>query len=1402
MENKYIYGSNMPERALKNWLQTKNDSLNENIQDIITVNNNNNNSSNNSNSIDTVPLKRKRDMEQREHNNKSQLYDIAEVILPVYCETFTSTLCKYINQESLFITWDYYHQNHLQFASIKIYTSNTKQLVLENETVRPVKGSDEYNHNFADKDSAFYSDFYFNIVKSAFLKTIKTNDIVLKQIYHRDDPLLSTTHYNCAIHITFAANIDQSYIRKKLMESVFPFIYPLSYDIEDKINNNSDNNNNNNNNNSNALSFSVDHFYQYLQPIISTMVLSKCRSENLLPVLAPFQSQNVEWMVQQEGFNVNDDGSLEKRLIPDDKLPYLWEKLNITKNKYIYINRITQEICPRMVNYLSYQIDHIYHGGILADEMGLGKTVCTIALILLNNINKSDKFEKIHDISLKKTGATLIITPATLVHQWEQEIHDHAPSLRVAIYNGVKSLPLDADINEYSDRLADNDIVLTTYNVLCSEVYHAREVSKRPRRHDVKYEARRSPLVQYYWWRCILDEAQMVESTHRRATEMASLIPRHFSWGLTGTPLKSAHFENLYGLYQFVGYTGVMKLSQFKAFYSTDIYQPLFFDFSKSIMRRNVKSFLHDQLKIPKQNRHIIKLSFSTIEQHYYNELWSMCCNDAMPHWLDSIGWKLPDESSNDYDLYKNRIQSLRRWLTRLRENCIYPTIKGANQEDEVRNLNDALQIMIKQGVEKIEELQVTLCNINLVMGGMHELSQEWDKSLSYYLDNTPFILEMIDEYKKKIEKVRMDQTNAIEISTTNDIEGSTINNKKTKNKDTSLVSLQSKQNMWQNLLHQYYFYTAGIYHMLKEDDKENGYYEKAADTRRKILTRFQEKVDSSIKEVQRHPLVLIEKVSYSSIKGSIFLNEVFLERLDDLSQKMNDQLLLIEKWRPILRNYMTSSLVDSKGDEIEGNEYDQSFDIQQKCDIYQDVYQDILRDRNYYLTGFWNTQRVTNDQFNENEDQEQNKKIKELSKQLQSLRKELEPAQFSDNLQNMISQIKEKESLSHLSAMESNLIETELKRLNADFKKQKEIQAALENEYRRFSNLANHRIEYYRALQHISDNVQTWECENPKEELIELATEKKEINNTIDQQLSRRRYLENIAKENDSNGNKEKDFFCLICKENFTRGVVTYCGHMYCNECAFSWFRVSQKCPQCNSRVKKNEWYSIAWETASLQQLDFHGNQSDESSENMQAQIKEIKEVIIHEGLGAKLDSIVKHIKYIKMKNNGKCIVFSQWKNVLNLLSSGLTKNDIRFVDIVTSNKDKEILAFKNDPSINVILLHARTQSSGLNLTEAKTVFMIEPILNESMEKQAIGRVHRIGQTEETSVFWYIIRDTIEEKIQDIHNKKQRHRQLNHLDFEGTTEIAIASKSDGGGEYVSDEDLRKCFTNLPTGND
>ncbi|KAK4221420.1 SNF2 family N-terminal domain-containing protein [Podospora fimiseda] len=116
------------------------------------------------------------------------------------------------------------------------------------------------------------------------------------------------------------------------------------------------------------------------------------------------------------------------------------------------------------------------------------------------------------------------------------------------------------------------------------------------------------------------------------------------------------------------------------------------------------------------------------------------------------------------------------------------------------------------------------------------------------------------------------------------------------------------------------------------------------------------------------------------------------------------------------------------------------------------------------------------------------------------------------------------------------------------------------------------------------------------------------------------------------------------------------------------------------------------------------------------------------------------------------KCIIFSVWKRTLSLVERLLSQNDIRYcrVDgsVSTTNKRKKILLeFQQDPQLKVLLMTLGTGAVGLNnLSVASRIHLLEPQWNPSVERQAIGRVLRLGQEREVKIIRYIMKNSIEE--------------------------------------------------------
>ncbi|KAI5293789.1 hypothetical protein KEM52_005228, partial [Ascosphaera acerosa] len=120
------------------------------------------------------------------------------------------------------------------------------------------------------------------------------------------------------------------------------------------------------------------------------------------------------------------------------------------------------------------------------------------------------------------------------------------------------------------------------------------------------------------------------------------------------------------------------------------------------------------------------------------------------------------------------------------------------------------------------------------------------------------------------------------------------------------------------------------------------------------------------------------------------------------------------------------------------------------------------------------------------------------------------------------------------------------------------------------------------------------------------------------------------------------------------------------------------------------------------------------------------------------------------------KSVVFSQYSSFTYRLEHAFKLFGIGCVRLDGAG----VKRFNEDPSIECILIHCKSQASGLNLTNATHIFLCEPLINTAMELQAIARIHRIGQRRETTVWMYIISDTVEESIYDISVR----RRLEHI--------------------------------------
>ncbi|KFA60931.1 hypothetical protein S40285_05785 [Stachybotrys chlorohalonatus IBT 40285] len=1174
--------------------------------------------------------------------------------------------------------------------------------------------------------------------------------------------------------------------------------------------------------------------------------------------LFPYQKRTLRWLLGREGVTL--------RPSYGDVTPLTNEELQArsrldtcrivkdTSNNDIYLSDIYHTVSLDKTTFEHGDLS--MKGGVLAEEMGLGKTLEILALILLHKRpNTTISVNPANEGDLAVTGATLIVAPESLRAQWMSEITRHAPTLRVKYYEGCKKMG-NIEEDQVVDELTSFDIVITTYSVLSAEIHFASEPPERSRRHERVYPRVKSPLMQILWWRVCLDEAQMIENGISQAASVARLIPRVNAWGITGTPVKD-DVKDLFGLLLFLRYQPYCYAPQaWQALVATNkaAFQQLF----RSISLRHTKAMVRDEIMLPAQKRYVIGMPFTAVEEQHYQTLFKEMA-EACEMTVD--GAPLHDQWSPD-----QHVESMRTWLNRLRQTALHPEvgvynrrILGQNRNQPMRTIDEVLNAMLDQSETAMRAEERSYLNFKLTRGQLYENSPRVKEALTLWQEvktqTSTMVAEAQAKYKGAVRehsiKQKPSQAEAKEDSSDSDEDIEGVESK------GNLGELRRRLRGALELHHKATFFCANAYFQMRDNAEmtvpdseefqrlkklEDEGYEEAKAIRREILKESHRKASKLMANIARkastQTFAVIPELLANPEKG--IESGRIIDELGVLYGQLNEQAGMLDDWREDVIQLLVKPLVDEEGDvETTGEELMDSAKMQDELVVYVQALRAAIADRQDAISGQSNElvkhEIETSKRLAKNEEGPAPEKLLELLERRAQLKPDAPISMRGaiGDFRSLQSRLNREELQSSREVLEHEIATKHLKATQAQLHEQNKLALALESEIESFTGAMNARLEYYRQLQGVSDAVLPYDGSKSEAVEAKLRHSEETALSKLSSAEAKHRYLMNL-KESGSKSNEPR--MCVICQMPFNTGVLTVCGHQFCKECIVMWFKAHHNCPVCKRALKQSNLHDITFKPQELRvHSDEPGRREEEDepasghaksgssarrkttiySEFSSDQLADIKNIELEgPSFTTKVDTLVRHIMWLRQSDPGaKSIIFSQYKDFLNVLQKAFRRFRIGYASIDESNG---IAKFKNDAAMECFLLHARAHSSGLNLVNASHVFLCEPLLNTALELQAIARVDRIGQQHETTVWLYLVSGTVEESIYNLSAKRRvehmgrTHKgkskestpelldanmdEANTLEMEHAALSRLMSKDRTAGEMVDKGDLWQCL--------
>ncbi|KAJ7453930.1 hypothetical protein B0H11DRAFT_2176342 [Mycena galericulata] len=950
------------------------------------------------------------------------------------------------------------------------------------------------------------------------------------------------------------------------------------------------------------------------------------------------------------------------------------------------------------------------------------------------------------------------------------------------------------------------DVVVTTYQILKTDVNVARAAPKRPRREDVVYsnvERPRSPLIIVEWNRVVMDEVQMAGGGH--VEDMVSMIPRLASFAVSGTPART-HIADLKHVLKFLRVEHIIGAPRHWTRLGLPGYSRHFSNFFQSIAIRTTKESVKAELTIPQQTRFLVGIQMGPIERHVYDQS------------LDEILLELGLDARGVDVRGDNREPEgavLRSSLRKLRALCTHPQVGQTGNKlfkpGALKTMDQVLRIKCDetwntvvddckskiQGLIRMAQLQQhgqdknryqhcletlllaeqeTFKLINEIEGVLaaHEANKtapgkELDADLEQRTEpEATTNASPTDKGKGKERQRSLSPLSDLESDDDDDDEDSS-RTAAAKEHRAKRTGLKHRLRDCRLVMHRVKFLQGDVYHMLgaSQSVKENAAYGEAETIRRTLLKSTEQAALSAMEHLAS------DATSKKLARGALQIKSPFLEyEFEDpelqeevneiIEIVLNEQSSLLWEWRARMTDLLTQQL--TPGDEdADGQEYQRTLDDQGEAETYLTNYNSLLADRREALLH----ERTLLAAYDAREKKLRHTKaaIKAsaaLDVDAEILNGNIELHPEHQVLHNELS-AKRKDLLDELRGRAIKRIVVEMANKAARIHKDSDPEKIMLKEA--VADLRSLITDQGSLLDKLDADLALYR--KAFNERIRYFRQLQEISDSVSdvtfENTAAQALHECVTEQRDLalkiNTNRAKQRYLDHLAKNKANS-----GHQWCEDCGKAWLsrREGRTCPVCRVvlDVDKLERFVVA-ERPADPLPDIKLKQEAVPKSRRQIAYNMIDEKILSEiqstpsfgDHGNKIQTLVRHLLYLRNVDPGaKSIVFSAWADSLFIVEQALRENGVSCLRIDQNRKGMPaVKKFSSSDDIDVLLLHGERENAGLNITCASRVFLLESVVHHGFEIQAIARIDRMGQTKATEVFCYYAEDTVEKNILDL---------------------------------------------------